>query len=131
MEEQIKQEEQGETGKIAKRFDNNINKLKSVFKGEEAFKKASIPNSEVGELVDELIKEEKDKLKASFKEKAANLLKKKVEFDKFIKQKEKEFQDAVTNKKKEFNKEMEDTFALLENIEKLKEDYLKSLTTEE
>lgn len=127
MEEEVKPQEGGEAGKVDKRFAANMQRLVAIFKGETAFKKVSIPNAESAAIIEELMSEEREAAKKSFKEKAARLIKSKVEFDKFVKQKEKELQDAITNKKKEFNKEMEECFSLLENIDKLKEDYLSSL----
>ena len=133
MEEEVKQPQQegGESGKVDKQFTANIQKLVAIFKGDGAFKKVSIPNAESAAIIEELMAEEREEAKKSFKEKAAKLIKSKVEFDKFVKQKEKELQDAITNKKKEFNKEMNECFSLLENVDKLKEDYLSSLTPAE
>lgn len=130
MEEEVKQEG-GEANKVDKRFTANMQKLVAIFKGEGVFKKVSIPNGESAAIIEELMAEEREAAKKSFKEKAARLIKSKVEFDKFVKQKEKELQDAITNKKKDFNKEMEECFSLLENIDKLKEDYFTSLTPTE
>lgn len=133
MEEEVKQPQQegGEAGKVEKRFTANMQKLVAIFKGDGAFKKVSIPNGESAAIIEELMAEEREAAKKSFKEKAAKLIKSKVEFDKFVKQKEKELQDAIVNKKKDFNKEMEECFSLLENIDKLKEDYFTSLTPTE
>jgi hypothetical protein len=133
MEEEVKQPQQegGEAGKVEKRFTANMQKLVAIFKGEGAFKKVSIPNGESAAIIEELMAEERELAKKSFKEKAAKLIKSKVEFDKFVKQKEKELQDAIVNKKKDFNKEMEECFSLLENIDKLKEEYVSSLTSSE
>lgn len=133
MEEEVKQPQQegGEASKVEKRFTANIQKLVAIFKGDGAFKKVSIPNGESAAIIEELMSEERELAKKSFKEKAAKLIKSKVEFDKFVKQKEKELQDAIVNKKKDFNKEMEECFSLLENIDKLKEEYVSSLTPSE
>lgn len=133
MEEEVKQPQQegGESGKVDKQFTANIQKLVAIFKGESAFKKVTIGNAESAGIIEELMAEERELAKKSFKEKAAKLIKSKVEFDKFVKQKEKELQDAITNKKKEFNKEMNECFSLIENVDKLKEEYVSSLTPSE
>lgn len=133
MEEEVKQPQQegGESNKVDKRFNENLQKLVAIFKGEQVFKKTAIPNSESAAIIEELMAEEREAAKKAFKEKAGKLIKSKVEFDKFVKQKEKELQDAITNKKKDFNKEMEECFSLLENVNKLKDDYFSSLSTEE
>lgn len=133
MEEEVKQPQQegGEANKVDKKFNENIQKLVAVFKGDQVFKRVSIPNGQAADIIEELMAEEREAAKKAFKEKAAKLIKSKVEFDKFVKQKEKELQDAITNKKKEFNKEMDECFGLLENVNKLKEDYFSSLSTTE
>ena len=127
MEEQkhvVDQQQEGD--KISKKFDGNIKKLVALFNGDKAFKKAKVPNSDIKTIIEELTKEKKEGLVKEFKEKASKLLTSKVEFDKFVTQKEKELKEAIVNKKKDFNKEMDDCFQLIENIENLTSEYLKS-----
>ncbi len=109
--------------KESKKFDANIKKLVALFNGEKAFKKPKVANKDVNNIIEELTKENKEKLVKDFKEKASKLLTSKVEFDKFVVAKQKEMEQAIQNKKKEFNKEMADCFQIIENIDKLTSDY--------
>lgn len=119
-------DQQQEGDKVSKKFDGNIKKLVALFNGDKAFKKAKVANSDIKSIIEELTKEKKEALIKEFKDKASKLLTSKVEFDKFVSQKEKELKEAIVNKKKEFNKEMEDCFQLVENIDNLASDYAKS-----
>ncbi len=117
---------QQDNNKVAKKFEQNVKKLVALFSGEKAFKKAKVANSEVSEIIAELTKERKEGLIKDFKDKAGKLLTSKVEFDKFVSQKQKELEQAILNKKKEFNKEMDDCFQIVENIDSLQKEYAKS-----
>ena len=119
-------DQQQEGDKVSKQFDGNIKKLVALFNGEKAFKKAKVANSDIKTIIEELTKEKKEALVKEFKEKASKLLTSKVEFDKFVVQKEKELKDAIVNKKKDFNKEMSDCFQLVESIDNLTAEYSKS-----
>ncbi len=121
------EEQQNQDGdKVAKKFDQNIKKLVALFNGEKAFKKTKVGNSEVSGIIAELTKERKESFIKDFKERAGKLLTSKVEFDKFVTTKQKELDQAISNKKKEFNKEMDDCFQIVENIDNLQKDYMKS-----
>ena len=114
--------------KVAKQYEANIAKLVALMSGSQVFKKPKVKTSEVANIIEELVAERTENIKKEFKEKASKLIDAKVEFDRFVKQKEKEFQDAITNKKKEFNKEMDSVFNLLESIDEIKKSYEASLT---
>lgn len=114
--------------KVAKQYEANIAKLVALMSGSQVFKKPKVKTSEVDNIIEELVAERTENIKKEFKEKASKLIDAKVEFDRFVKQKEKEFQDAITNKKKEFNKEMDSVFNLLESIDEIKKSYEASLT---
>ena len=114
--------------KVAKQYEANIAKLVALMSGPQVFKKPKVKAGDVAAIIEELVAERTDSIKKEFKEKASKLIDAKVEFDKFVKQKEKEFQDAITNKKKEFNKEMDSVFGLLESIDEIKKNYESSLT---
>lgn len=121
--------EQNDNSKVEKRYSSNLQKLISLLGGEEPSKvaKVNVPNSEVAMIVEELLKERKTEVIALFKQRASDLLNKKVEFDKFVKQKQKELENAILDKKKEFTKQMEECFALVENIDALHTEYTNSL----
>ena len=112
---------------VTKKFENNETKLVSLLKGNKTFSKVKLSNKEVTDLVEELIKERREENASLFKQKAKALIDSKIQFEKFVKQKEKEFQEAITEKLKEFNKEMEDTFSLVEDIEELRKTYEETL----
>jgi hypothetical protein len=133
MNEQEQQEQQlgGEAAKVDKLFKENMGRLLGVFKGNEAFNKAKITNSETANIIEELLAEKKEEAKKQFKERASKLIQSKVEFDAFVKAKEKEILDAITAKKKEFNKQIQETFAFLENVDKLRDEYISSLKESE
>jgi molecular chaperone GrpE (heat shock protein) len=114
--------------KVAKQYEANIAKLVALMSGSQVFKKPKVKTGDVAAIIEELVAERTENIKKEFKEKASKLIDAKVEFDKFVKQKEKEFQDAITNKKKEFNKEMDSVFGLLESIDEIKKNYESSLT---
>lgn len=126
MEEKEKEQQQ-DSGKIEKKFQENLSKLMGLLKGNEQVFKEKVPNEDMDLIIEELIKERKEKTIEEFKKKASNILDKKVEFDKFVKQKESELKSAINNKRKEFSKEMEDCFNLVENINSLHQQYKNSL----
>ncbi len=123
------EEKQGkEARKVAEQFEKNMQSLLAVFKSNPGALsgKNKIPNDELDGVMTELFEEETKEVREKFKVKAKNLIKSKVEFDKFLAEKKKEFENAVTNKKKEFNKEMQEAFALLGSVDKLRQDFLAS-----
>lgn len=119
-------DKQQEGNKVSQKFDGNIKKLVALFSGDKAFKKVKVANSDIKTIIEELTKESREKLVKDFKERASKLLTSKVEFDKFVILKEKELKEAIINKKKDFNKEMEECFQLVENIDNLTSEYSKS-----
>lgn len=127
MENEVKEltpQEQGD--KVAKRYETNLKKLVALFGGEKSLKTSKIKNTEVNAIIEELTKERKENLVKEFKTKAAALLDRKVEFDKFIKQEEEKFKQAINNKKKEFSQEMEDCFKIVESIDNLTKEYAET-----
>lgn len=130
-EQEQEQQLGGEAAKVDKLFKENMGRLLGVFRGGEAFTKPKITNSETASIIEELLAERKEEAKQQFKERASKLIQSKVEFDAFVKAKEKEILDAITAKKKEFNKQIQETFAFLENVDKLREEYISSLKESE
>lgn len=123
MTEEVKETPQEQGDKITKRYEQNLKKLVALFRGEKAFKKGKVPNTDIQLIIEELTKERKEELVKEFKLKAAALLDKKVQFDKFVKQKEEELKNALNNKKKEFSEEMEECFKLVESIDNIVKSY--------
>ena len=126
MEEQVIDKQQ-EGDKVSKQFDQNFKKLISLLGGESAFKKPTVPNSEVGGIVEELIKEKREEVIKQFKEGAKNLLNKKIEFDKECKKAEVQLKNTIIAKKKEFSDEMKKVFSLVENMQEIEKSYYSSI----
>ena len=118
-----------ESQKIQDNYKRAMDNLVAIFRGEAnlAINK-KIPNSEVDNLIQEVLQEEVDAKKANFKERAKKLLKSKVEYEQFIKQKEQEFQKVKDEKTKEFTKEANELIGIVESIGTLQQQYLESLT---
>lgn len=122
------QEQVSESGKVEKKFNSNLSKLVSLMRQPiEQAAKVKVPNTEMASIVEELLKERKEETIKLFKTRASALLDKNVEFNKFVKQQKETLEKAILEKKKEFSKQMEECFALVENIDKLYEDYKASL----
>lgn len=135
MEEQVKQPEsqQEQNDKVSKQFDANFKKLVALLGGEKALKKVSVPNDELGTVVEDLLKERREDFIKDFKAKAKVLLDKKLEFDKEVKKAEEEFKNKVVQKKKEFSEKMKEIFGMVENMQEIEKSYYQSLkeTSEE
>ena len=119
-----------ESKKIKDNYDKAMNNLVAIFKGESNLAVTKkIPNSEIDTLINEVLKEEVEEKKKDFKERAKKLMKSKVAYEQFIKQKEQEFQKAKDEKTKEFTKEANELIGIVESIGTLQQQYLESLTT--
>ena len=119
-----------ESQKIQDNYKKAMGNLVAIFKGESNLATSKkIPNSEVENLIQEVLQEEVDAKKQNFKDRAKKLLKSKVEYEQFIKQKEQEFQKVKDEKTKEFTKEANELIGIVESIGTLQQQYLESLTT--
>lgn len=118
-----------ESAKIKLSYDKAMENLITLFKGENnlAISK-KLENDDVQILIDEVLKEEVESIKESFKEKAKSLIKAKVNYDNFIKQKEQEFQKAKDEKTKEFTKQANELIQMVKSIGTLQEQYLNALS---
>lgn len=117
-----------ESQKIKDAHDAAMGKVVALFKGESNLNVSKkIPNETVATLMGEVLKEEVDAKKADFKHKAKALMKSKVAYDKFLKEKKQEFQKAIDAKTKEFTKEANDLIFIVDSIGELQKDYLESL----
>lgn len=135
MEEQeVKQETpEQQNDKVSKQFEANFKKLVALLGGEKALKKISVPNDELGGVVEDLLKERREDFIKEFKSKAKSLLDKKIEFDKEVKKAEEEFKNKVAQKKREFSEKMKELFGMVENMQEIEKSYYQSLkeTSEE
>lgn len=118
-----------ESQKVQDNYKKAMSNLVAIFKGESKLETSKkIPNSEIDSLIQEVLQEEVDTKKADFKERAKKLLKSKVAYEQFIKQKEQEFQKVKDEKTKEFTKEANELIGIVESIGTLQQQYLESLT---
>lgn len=125
--EEVNVQEQND--KVSKQFEANFKKLVALFGGDAVFKKPSVPNDEIGNLVEELVKERREEKIKEFKEQAKGLLDKKINFDKECKKAEEEYKQKVIQKKKEFTDEMKKTFSIIEDINEIEKSYYESIKT--
>lgn len=132
--EQTKVEGQQDAGKVEKRYKANMKKLAAVFsdsgKGPIG-KRIKVANSDVASIVEELLKERVIDVKAKFKIQCIGLLDKKLQFDREIKEEEQKLIKIKETKMEEFSKAIEETFALVESIDKLAQDFAATLGGED
>lgn len=121
-------QQQGGGDKVEKAYNSAFGKMVALLKGDKSvFKKARVPKSDIGAVVDELIKERKATAIKTFKEEAVKLLDAKIEFDKQCKAAEDAYKNTVNAKKKEFTEKMQNLFKLVEDIEGIEKSYTASM----
>jgi len=124
--------EQEQNNKTEKKFTSALNKLVAIVGGKQNLKIPNkTPKDQLGGLVDELFKEERESTLKDTKEGLRNLLKQYAEMDKAFKLKEQEFEKLKKTKKEEFVKAAETIFNKIENVgevEKIYYDGLKEAT---
>lgn len=124
---------QEESGKVEKRFTQNMAKLAAVFSNNQRKvlgRKTKVPNADISNIVDELLKERRVETVIKFKARCGELLDKKIQFDRDIAEEEVKFKKIKEQKMEEFSKAIEETFGLIESIDKLAGDYAKVLDTQ-
>ena len=110
------QQGQDNAGKTQKKFETVIANLVAVLGGEEHLKlKVKVAGSELSTIVSELFKEEQEEAAKKFKDDLKNILKKKAEYDAFIREEEKKFEKAKEVKQKEFVDSANKLFNNIEN----------------
>ena len=120
-------EEQSSQDKIGKAFEANFLKLVALMGGKANLKKPSIPNDEVGDIITDLLNEERVAVIDKFKADAKSLLKAKLEFDKECRKAQEDYTNTVNTKKKEFTEKMVNLFKMLENINTIEASYYSSM----
>lgn len=121
---------QENSGKIEKRYVQNMAKLAAVFNNNQRKvlgKKTKVANDDISTVIDELLKERKAEVTAKFKTQCGELLDKKIAFDKEIAEEEAKLKKIKEAKMEEFSKAIEATFGLVESIDKLAGEYAKAL----
>ncbi len=121
---------QENSGKIEKRFNQNMAKLAAVFNNSTTKvlgKKAKVANNDISAVIEELLKERKAEVTAKFKTQCGELLDKKIAFDKEMTEEKAKLRKIEEQKMEEFSKAIEATFGLVESIDKLAGEYAKAL----
>jgi uncharacterized small protein (DUF1192 family) len=124
--------EQEQNGKVEKKFTSALNKLVAVVGGKQNLKIPNkTPKDQLGNVIDELFKEERENILKDTKEGLRNILKQYAEMDKAFKLKQQEIDKLQKQKKEEFTKAAEALFNKIEDVgdvEKLYYDGLKEAT---
>lgn len=123
------QEQQNEGGKVTKKFDVALKRLYTLL-GERKGMLDGTPKiapDAITAAIAELAKEEKEELIKQFKTKAVELIKKKKEFDAFVKTKEAELKKSVQEEQKKFTTQAEGLFGLMQRSQDIEKDYAKVL----
>jgi hypothetical protein len=116
--------------KTSLHFETNMKKLVGVLGGKELLTKTNKVKKDVlSTIVENLLKERKEKLELDVKTDLSSLLEKHVTVTKAIADKQKELKDLETAKKKEFNDACNKLFNKVEDIEQLEKDYYASLSS--
>lgn len=123
-------DQQEASNKVEKKFNDNMQKLFVLFNGEKKVpgRRKTLPGKEVVGLVDEILEERQVAFKAEFKTKALAIIDSNIKFQAFKKEKEQELKTAITKKQEEFNKELEALFAMVDNIEAVRKEYIDVFT---
>lgn len=128
VQESTQEQQQGGENKIAKKFDAAMNNLTAMLKGNTSlFKKPKVKSSDLGAIIEELLKDRTEAAMKNFKVEAITLIDEKIAFDKFVLQKQKEFEDVVLKKKEELTKKANGVFSMLEDVNKMAADYRATL----
>jgi len=116
--------------KIVKTFENNMKRLVGVLGGEELLSNTSkVKKDTVEVIVENLLKDRKEKLELDIKNDLSTLLDKHVLLKKSIADKKKELKDLENSKMKEFNDACNKLFNKVQDIEQLEKDYYDSLSS--
>jgi hypothetical protein len=120
--------EQDKNSKIEKKFSAAINKLVAVVGGKENLKiPKKTPKDQLGGLISDLFKEERENTLKDTKESLRNLLKQYAEMDKAFAAKQKELDDLKKQKKDEFAKAAESLFNKIEDVGEIEKTYYQGL----
>jgi hypothetical protein len=121
------QQQSNDNSKVIKQYEATLKKLVAVIGGAPLAPASKIPVGVLGEVIDELFKEDRETLGKELKEGVRNLLKQKVEMDKAFKQKEDELAKLKIEKYKEFNKASNHVFSKIENLGTIEAQYYAAL----
>lgn len=120
--------ESQKSDKIEKKFASALSKLVAVVGGKENLKiSRKTPQDQVGDVVSELFKEERETVLVETKESLRNLLKQYAEMEKAVSDKRKELDKLEKQKKDEFSKAAENLFSKIEGVGEIEKVYYSAL----
>lgn len=120
-------EQQQEAGKEEKKFVANLSRLETMIGGKDNLKPIKVKSANVGNLVQEMLTEEQEELDKNFKSKFKALVKRYIEYNKFVQQQKREMDAKVSEQMKVFNKEANDLFQMVENNQNLQQSFANVL----
>jgi len=121
-----------EAKKVKDLFDRNIKTMVAIVGGTKNMDlKNKIPANDVGNLVDELFKEDREAAVKEAKDELRTILKKRVALENELAAKRKEFEAIEIAKKKEFNQQFAKVIGKFESLGQLESQYYSVLTNDE
>jgi methyl-accepting chemotaxis protein len=121
-------QEQQSPDKVKRNFEKTIKQLSEILGSEKALTPSNkIPKDELGEIVEALFKEEKERNAKEISEQLRTLLKGYTDLKSSVKQKQKELEKLEQDKMKEFNKAAQSLFDRVESIKVKQEEFSAGL----
>lgn len=127
--EENKQNQQQESGKVKKKFEESKRKLEAIMGNPTWFKQPKVGKAQLPALLERMALAKQEDLFKKFETAAGALIEEKLAYDKAVKQKEAEFNKAVEDKMKDFQVKMDALFALIDQIDGITSDYYGALTS--
>lgn len=122
------QVQENESGKVAKKFEQNIKKITAVLGGAAPLKGSKkVPKDAVGGVVEELLKERKEEAAKKLKVDLGGLIDAKLAYDKALAEEEKKLAKFKEDKMKEFNQKAEGILNQIDGIGELERSYYQTL----
>lgn len=111
-ENQNNEQQQNESGKIAKKFNSNLERVVKLLRGDKSLltPTSKAPASELTSIIEELTKEEREKNREILKTKLRTLLDSYIKFVKDVDAKKRELVKLEEQKQKEFNEASDNLF---------------------
>lgn len=126
--EENQQNQQENNNKVEKKFEVAMGKLMAVISGaRDALKRPKVPADEVESIVSDLLSKRREKVVEEFQSKLLELLDKYVQFEGEVKKAEEELKNTTLKKKEEFTKQINECFKLIDNIDKVQQNYTSAL----
>ena len=130
QENEQKDQQEQEKGKILKAFNDNITRLEAIVKGKKGLlPKKKADRTELASLVEEMFKEENEAFLIKVKEDLKALLKGYAALLKKFDEEEKKLAKAKKEEMKKFNEEASKLFKSIDDIPGLLSSYTESLKT--